>query len=95
MGVSYRSVDLDSVEYQAGDLGGRIRAVLARHTGSPTIPQIYVGGEHIGGCTELFDAMRDGALQRHMTARGIPYDAELAIDPYGFFPKWLQPRERV
>jgi cysteine synthase A len=95
MGVSYRSVDLDSVEYQAGDLGGRIRAVLARHTGSPTIPQIYVGGEHIGGCTELFDAMRDGALQRHMTARGIPYDAELAIDPYGFVPQWLQPRERV
>ena len=29
LGIAYRSVDLDSVEYQADDLGGRIRAVLA------------------------------------------------------------------
>jgi cysteine synthase A len=93
LGIAYRSVDLDSVEYQADDRGGKIRAVLARRTDSPTIPQIYVGGEHIGGCTELFDAVRDGSLQRRLAAHGISYDESLDIDPYSLFPKWLQPRK--
>lgn len=93
MGIAYRSVDLDSVEYHADDLGGKIRAVLAQRTGSPTIPQIYVGGEHIGGCTELFDAVRDGLLQRRLAARAIGYDTAVDIDPYSLFPKWLQPRK--
>ena len=93
LGIAYRSVDLDSVEYQADDLGGKIRAVLARRTGSPTIPQIYVGGEHIGGCTELFDATRDGSLQRRLAANGIAYDESEVVDPYTLFPKWLQPRK--
>jgi cysteine synthase A len=92
LGISYRSVDLDSVEYQVAGRGGKIRAVLAQHTGNPTIPQIYIGGAHIGGCTELFDAMRDGALQRHLQACGIDYDTDVDLDPYTLFPKWLQPR---
>ena len=92
LGIRYRSVDLDSVEYQVAERGGKIRAVLARHTGSPTIPQIYIGGAHIGGCTELFDAMRNGALQRHLQACGIDYDTGVDLDPYTLFPKWLQPR---
>ena len=37
LGIEYRSVDLDSVAYQADELGGRLRAVLANRTGSPTI----------------------------------------------------------
>ncbi|NMF91254.1 cysteine synthase A [Aromatoleum petrolei] len=93
MGIAYRSVDLDSVAYQADDMGGKIRAVLAQRTGSPTIPQIYMGGEHIGGCTELFDAVRDGSLQRRLAAGAIDYDTSVDIDPYSLFPKWLQPRK--
>jgi len=93
MGIAYRSVDLDSVEYHADDFGGKIRAVLAQRTGSPTIPQIYVGGVHIGGCTELFDAVRDGSLQRRLAARAIGFDTAVDIDPYSLFPKWLQPRK--
>lgn len=92
LGIRYRSVDLDSVEYQVAERGGKIRVVLAHHTGSPTIPQIYIGGAHIGGCTELFDAMRNGALQRHLQACGIDYDTGVDLDPYTLFPKWLQPR---
>ena len=51
--------------YQQDDLGGEIRAALARSApASPTIPQIFVGGSHVGGCTETFDAFADGRLQR-------------------------------
>jgi len=92
LGIAYRSVDLDSVAYQADDLGGRIRSVLAHRTGAKTIPQIFIGAEHIGGCTELFDAWRDGSLQRRLLEKGIRYDTDAAVDPYGLLPRWLQPR---
>ncbi len=92
LGIAYRSVDLDSVAYQTGDLGGKIRAVLADRTGAKTIPQIYIGREHIGGCTELFDAWREGTIQRRLAEMGVAYNAEDKVDPYELLPKWLQPR---
>ena len=76
-----------------GRLGGKIRAVLAERTGAPTIPQIFVGGEHIGGCTDLFDAWRNGSLQKRLRRRGVSYDREAKLDPYTLLPKWLQPRK--
>ena len=90
--IEYRSVDLDSVEYQKNDLGGKIRAVLAATTGQKTIPQIFIGAEHIGGCTDLFDAWRDGSLQRRLNLKDIRYDASVEIDPYSLLPRWQQPR---
>jgi len=92
-GIEYRSIDLDSVAYQADDLGGRIRAVLAKRTGSPTIPQVFIGGQHIGGCTDLFDRWRDGSIRQRLTELGIAHDAEQEFDPYLLLPKWLQPRK--
>ncbi|MEJ1964612.1 MAG: cysteine synthase A [Gammaproteobacteria bacterium] len=93
LGVPYHGVDLDSVAYQAGDRGGKIRAALGERTGAKTIPQIYIGGEHIGGCTELFDAWRNGSAQQRLSDHGVHYDASVKIDPYSLLPKWLQPRK--
>ena len=45
LGIAYRSVDLDSVAFQADDLGGKIRAVLAARTGAQTMPQVFIGGD--------------------------------------------------
>ncbi len=64
LGIAYRSVDIDSVAFQQGDMGTKVRAVLKERTGSPTIPQIYIGGSHVGGATDLFDAMRAGRMQQ-------------------------------
>ena len=50
-GIEYLSVDLDGAAYRADNRGGRIRAALREITGSPTIPQIFVNGEHLGGPT--------------------------------------------
>ena len=93
MGIDYRSVDLDSVEYQENDLGGRIRAVLHKRTGSPTIPQIMIDGTHIGGASELFDAVRDGTARVLLDSAGVTYDGDVDVDPYTLLPKWLQPRK--
>ena len=92
LGIEYQSVDLDSVAYQDDDRGGKIRRVLEQRTGSPTIPQVFIGAEHIGGATDLFNAMREGSMQERLVRLGVRFDANQDFDPYELLPKWLQPR---
>jgi cysteine synthase A len=90
--IPYRSVDLDSAEYQQGNWGGQIRNVLKVRTKSPTIPQVFIGDQHVGGCTELFDAFNDGRLRALLQDRGISLQHCDSVDAYSFLPKWIQPR---
>jgi cysteine synthase A len=92
LGVEYRSIDLDSVAYQKDDLGGRIRAVLAERLGTRSIPQIFIAGQHIGGCMDLFTSWREGSLQRRFDEHGIRYQP-LNVDPATLLPNWVQPRK--
>ena len=91
-GIPYRSVDLDSVEYQNENRGGQIRAALSARTSFVTIPQIFVGGEFLGGCTDVFDAYKQGRLQQLLDKSNVAYDKTLKVDPYSFLPSWLHPR---
>ncbi|MGD8341531.1 MAG: cysteine synthase A [Gammaproteobacteria bacterium] len=90
--IPYKSVDLDSVAYQENDWGGQVRAALTAQTGVPTIPQIFVGGEFVGGATDAFDQWRDGTLQQLLDKAGVEYSSEEQADPYSFLPTWLHPR---
>jgi cysteine synthase len=92
LGVPYRAVELDSVAYQEADRGGKIRAVLKSRTGQPTIPQIFVGGKHVGGCTDLFDAWRDGWLGTWLSRCGVSYDTAGCANPDELLPSWVHPR---
>jgi cysteine synthase A len=92
IGLSYTTVDLDSVEYQKDNWGGDIRGALLERLGSPTIPQVFVGGKYIGGATETFDAFNDGSLQKLLDANSLEFDKSKELDAYGFLPKWLVPR---
>ncbi len=91
-GIPYRSIDLDSVAYQENNKGGDIRKALEHDTGLKTIPQIYVGGQHIGGATELFDACMDGSLQKLLEANSVEWNRSVDTDPYTFLPGWLHTR---
>ncbi|MEK9969587.1 MAG: pyridoxal-phosphate dependent enzyme [Ferrovibrio sp.] len=91
LGVDYRSVDIDSVDYQKDDWGGKIRAALQDRTNFRTIPQIFVGGTFIGGSTDLLDAYNSGKLQSLLKSSNIKFREE-PIDPYSFLPSWLFPR---
>jgi cysteine synthase A len=93
LGLDYHSVDLDSVAFQQEDRGVRIREVLRHRLGVGTIPQIFVGGVHIGGCTELFASYRDGTLQRLLAQQGIALPDHTPIDTSGLLPRWLHPRK--
>jgi cysteine synthase A len=92
LGIDYVSVDLDSVAYQEGNRGGEIRKVLAAQTGAKTIPQIYVGGTHVGGCTDLFDKFKDGTLQLLLEDAKVAAHSLDGFDPYSLLPGWLHAR---
>jgi len=92
LGISYRTIELDSVEYQKGNWGGDIRMALREMIGSPTIPQIFVGGTYIGGCTETFDAFNNFQLQTLLEKSDVSFDKTKKFDAYAFLPKWLMPR---
>jgi len=91
-GVPFRSVDLDSAAYQAGERGGRIRAALSARTGMQTIPQVFVGGELVGGCTDVIDAVRAGSFQARLRDLGVAIGATNDEDPGAFLPGWMHPR---
>ena len=90
--IPYRAVDLDSVAYQQDNLGGQIRVVLKERTGWETIPQIFIGGEFIGGATDAFDLFREGKLQALLKNNAVAFDESFERDPYSFLPTWLHPR---
>jgi cysteine synthase len=90
--IPCRVLSLDAVEFQDGNRGGRIRAVLRELTGSPTIPQVFVAGHHVGGCTEVLDACKSGALQARLAEAGVTAEEDAGVDPHAFLPGWLHPR---
>ena len=90
--IPYRAVDLDSVAYQDGNKGGNIRKVIEQRTGLKTIPQIYVGGKHVGGASETFDAVKDGSFQKMLEENSVTWNKGIDTDPYSFLPGWLHSR---
>jgi cysteine synthase A len=87
--IAYRSVDLDSAALQKDEWGAKLRAALSARTGVATIPQVFVGGEFIGGCTDTLDACRSGDLQRRLKLVGIERELGGGPDPHSFLPGWL------
>ncbi len=90
--IPYRSVDLDSADYQKDNWGGEIRNALKARIHSPTIPQIFVGGKYVGGATETFDAFNAGTFQKMLQDKGIAIKPTQNVNAYSFLPTWLHPR---
>lgn len=53
-GVDYREVPVD------GDRA--LREEMTRRAGRTSVPQIWIGEQHVGGCDELFALERAGRL---------------------------------
>lgn len=91
-GVPYTAIDLDSGAYRMNDRGSKMYEVVKQQTGSFTLPQIFVDGNYIGGCTDVFDELKSGQLQARLEKLGITVDTSVGINPYEYLPGWLQPR---
>ena len=50
------------------DMGGKERALMIeRSNGRTTVPQIFIRGEHVGGCSELFALEDQGRLDQMLS----------------------------
>lgn len=61
-GTRYTEIDL------TGDLEGLQR--VARLTGRTTLPQVFIGGEHIGGFEDLQLALRNPRIRDSLDTAG-------------------------
>jgi monothiol glutaredoxin len=64
LGIPYQGVNvLDDQNVREG---------IKTYSNWPTIPQLYVKGEFIGGCDIVREMFQSGELQQHLTDAGIP-----------------------
>ncbi|KAJ8435275.1 hypothetical protein Cgig2_030030 [Carnegiea gigantea] len=58
LGVEPLVIELDEL----GPQGPQLQKVLERITGQHTVPNVFIGGKHIGGCTDTVKLYRKGEL---------------------------------
>ena len=59
------------IEYKeiAVDFGGELKHVMVqRASGRTTVPQIFIGELHVGGCDDLIELEREGKLDQLLKA---------------------------
>lgn len=54
-GVCYTVLDVDA--------NPRLWDEIIKRTGCDTVPQVFIGNRHVGGCDDLFDLERKGVLE--------------------------------
>ncbi|CAK9133442.1 unnamed protein product [Ilex paraguariensis] len=59
LGVQPVVIELD----QLGPQGPQLQKVLERLTGQHTVPNVFIGGKHIGGCSDTVKLYRKGELE--------------------------------
>jgi monothiol glutaredoxin len=70
LGVEYKDVNV------LADEG--IRNGIKTFSDWPTIPQLYVKGEFVGGCDIITEMMLSGELDALLAAKGVAFDAAAA-----------------
>jgi len=70
MGVDYRDVNVLSDE--------EIRQGIKDFSEWPTIPQLYIKGEFVGGCDIVTEMTLSGELDTLLDKEGVGYDKEAA-----------------
>ena len=53
--------------------GRALQDALLQMTHQRTVPNIFIGAEHVGGCSELMDGMRNGRVPQLFNKHGIPF----------------------
>ena len=51
---------------------GEIREGVKQYANWPTIPQLYVKGEFVGGCDIVREMFQSGELVDHLKTAGVP-----------------------
>jgi monothiol glutaredoxin len=73
--LNYMGVDFADVNVLADDA---IRQGIKDYSDWPTIPQLYVKGEFIGGCDIVTEMTLSGELDKLFEDKGVTYDKDAA-----------------
>ncbi|MGD9864722.1 MAG: Grx4 family monothiol glutaredoxin [Pseudodonghicola sp.] len=73
--LNYMGVDYQDVNVLADDA---IRQGIKDFSDWPTIPQLYVKGEFIGGCDIITEMTLSGELDQLFDDKGVTYDKDAA-----------------
>lgn len=92
LGLPCRLIELDSISLQQSGQGSSMRAALQGLTGCTTIPQVFINGSFVGGCTETFAAWRDGSLKARLADSGLSCCDCADLEPESLLPSWVQRR---
>lgn len=60
--------DVDFVEHDLTGKDEEREALLKRSNGMRTVPQIFINGQHIGGCDNLYELEEKGELDKLLSA---------------------------
>ncbi|WP_029040845.1 Grx4 family monothiol glutaredoxin [Cucumibacter marinus] len=66
--LNYLGVPFEGINVLASD---ELRQGIKDYTNWPTIPQLYVKGEFVGGADIIREMFQSGELQTHLTDKGI------------------------
>ena len=73
--LNYMGVEFSDVNVLADDT---IRQGIKDYSDWPTIPQLYVKGEFVGGCDIITEMTLSGELDQLFDANSVTYDKEAA-----------------
>ncbi|MEQ1901764.1 MAG: Grx4 family monothiol glutaredoxin [Devosia sp.] len=67
-------LDYLGVEYKSANVleNQELREGIKAYTNWPTIPQLYVKGEFVGGADIITEMFQAGELQSHLNDKGVP-----------------------
>jgi monothiol glutaredoxin len=64
LGIDYKGINvLENLDVRQG---------VKEYSNWPTIPQLYVKGEFVGGCDIIREMFQEGELQTLLTDKGVP-----------------------
>ena len=66
--LDYLGVQYKGINVLASD---EMRQGIKDYSNWPTIPQLYVKGEFVGGCDIIREMFQAGELQQHLSEKGI------------------------
>jgi monothiol glutaredoxin len=66
--LDYLGVDYKGVNVLSSD---ELRQGIKEYSNWPTIPQLYIRGEFVGGCDIVREMFQSGELQAHLKEKGI------------------------
>lgn len=73
--LNFMSIDFTDVNVLADE---SVRSGIKEFSDWPTIPQLYVKGEFVGGCDIVTEMTLSGELDQLFETKGITYDKDAA-----------------